>query len=255
MTRSNPFSLSGKTVVVTGASSGIGRQCAILFSQMGARIILIARNKGRLKETTEQMDRTEDHVVICIDLNSFSKVADSLSRNKERIGQVHGIVHCAGISTTLPLRMISEEKLHIFFQTNVNAAINLTKLLCKPALMPVGGSVVFMGSVMGVVGDAGKTLYSLTKGALVAGARSLAIELASKSIRVNCISPGVVVTPMSQNAVYSQDETSLEKVKSYHPLGLGRVEDVANACLFLLSDGASWITGINLVVDGGYTAR
>lgn len=255
MAPSHPFSLTGKTIVITGASSGIGKQCAILCGQMGAKVVLIARNVERLHETRDAIGTKQDHLVIPMDLNAFDVVADSLAANKESVGQVHGIVHCAGISTTLPLRMISEEKLHVFFQTNVNAAIHLTKLLCKPTLMPVGGSVVFMSSVMGVVGEAGKTLYSLTKGALVAGAKSLAIELASRNIRVNCISPGVVVTPMSKDAVYSQDETSLKKIKSYHPLGLGQPEDVANACVFLLSDGARWITGTNLVVDGGYTAR
>ena len=108
---------------------------------------------------------------------------------------------------------------------------------------------------MGSVGEVGKTLYSMTKGALLSASRSLALELAPKKIRVNCISPGVVDTPMSQSAVYSQSEESLNRIRSLHPLGLGRVEDVAHACVFLLSDEARWITGTNLFVDGGYTAR
>ena len=106
-----------------------------------------------------------------------------------------------------------------------------------------------------MVGEMGKTVYSLTKGALIAGAKSLALELAMRNIRVNTISPGVVITPMSQNAVYSQDEESFSRVKNLHPLGLGKPEDVANACIYLLSDASRWVTGTNLVVDGGYTAR
>lgn len=250
----DPFSLTEKTIVVTGASSGIGRQCAIACSIRGARVILMARNSDRLNETLSEMTGT-GHVIMSLDLNEFRAVDEQLRDKKELIGPVHGLVHCAGISTTLPLRMISEQHLHTFFQTNVNAAIHLTKLIMKPSNMTQGGSIIFMTSVMGVVGEAGKTLYSLSKGALVAGAKSLAIELAPKGVRVNCISPGVVVTPMSDSAIYSQDEASLERIKSYHPLGLGLVDDVANACVFLLSDASRWITGTNLLVDGGYTAK
>ena len=110
-------------------------------------------------------------------------------------------------------------------------------------------------SVMGIVGEVAKSLYSMTKGALIAGSRSLAIELADRKIRVNCISPGVVVTPMTQKAVYSRDDESMKKVTELHPLGLGTPEDVANACIYLLSDASRWISGTNLIADGGYTAR
>jgi NAD(P)-dependent dehydrogenase (short-subunit alcohol dehydrogenase family) len=108
---------------------------------------------------------------------------------------------------------------------------------------------------MGVAGENGKTLYSMTKGALIAAVKSMSIELAPRKIRVNCISPGVVETPMSKSAVYSKDEDSLNRTKSLHPLGIGHPEDVANACIFLLSDASKWITGTNLVIDGGYLAR
>ncbi len=108
---------------------------------------------------------------------------------------------------------------------------------------------------MGMVGESGKTLYSLTKGALISGVRSMALELAPKKIRVNTVSPGVVETPMSSKAVYSQNEESLNRIKDLHPLGLGNSVDVANACIYLLSDAAKWVTGTNLIVDGGYTAR
>jgi NAD(P)-dependent dehydrogenase (short-subunit alcohol dehydrogenase family) len=255
MQEDHPFSLHGKTIVVTGASSGIGRQCAIACSRMGAKVILIGRNSARLAGTNELLVAGAGHLVLSVDLNQFAIVAEKIDSEKKNIGTIAGVVHCAGISTTLPVRMINENHLHDFFQTNVNGAINLTQLLVKPGFMPDGGSVVFMTSVMGLVGEAGKTLYSLTKGALLAGSKSMAIELAPKKIRVNCISPGVVITPMSGSAVYSQDEASLERIKSYHPLGLGDVVDVANACVFLLSDASRWITGSNLIVDGGYTAR
>jgi NAD(P)-dependent dehydrogenase (short-subunit alcohol dehydrogenase family) len=152
--------------------------------------------------------------------------------------------------------MNKPEKMDEFFHANVHSAINLTRIVTKQSRKSEeGASVVFISSVMGIVGENGKSLYSMTKGALIAGARSLAIELAPRNIRVNCISPGVVESPMSKGAIYSRNEESLNKIRGMHPLGLGRPEDVANASVFLLSDASRWITGTNLIVDGGYLAR
>jgi NAD(P)-dependent dehydrogenase (short-subunit alcohol dehydrogenase family) len=251
-----PFSLAGKNIIVTGASSGIGRQCAITCSRMGAAVALFARDKARLRETLDLMDEPDKHVIYPVDLLEYDKVAERVKDVVGQKGKIDGLVNCAGISTTLPLNAISPQKIEQFFQTNVTGAVNLTKHVVKEShFSDAGGSIIFIGSVMGVVGEIGKTLYSMTKGALIAAVRSLAIELAPRRIRVNAVSPGVVESPMSQNAVYSRDEESLNKIKSHHPLGLGKPEDVANACLFLLSDEARWVTGTNLVVDGGYLAR
>lgn len=250
----NPFSLSGKYIVITGASSGIGRQCAITANQLGAFVILIGRSQERLEETANLLDN-KDYLLLSADITVYDETLSELEKLLSGI-KIDGIVHAAGISTTLPLRNITPEKMQPFFETNVFAAINITKLLSKAKFAnPDGMSVVFMSSVMGVVGELGKTIYSLTKGALVAGTKSLALELANKKIRVNCISPGVVESPMSASAVYAQDEAAYDKIKSYHPIGLGKTEDIANASAFLLSEGARWITGTNLIVDGGYTAR
>ena len=252
--QNNPFSLSGKNIVITGASSGIGRQCAITANSLGATVILIGRSQDRLEETAKLLINN-DFLILSADITAYDDTAEALATllNGKK---VDGIIHAAGISTTLPLRNITPEKLQPFFETNVFAAINITKVLTKIKFAnPHGMSVIFMSSVMGVVGELGKTTYSLTKGALVAGSKSLALELASKNIRVNCVSPGVVESPMSASAVYSQDEAAYEKIKSYHPIGLGTTEDIANACAFLLSEGSRWITGTNLIVDGGYTAR
>ena len=250
----NPFNLAGKHIVITGASSGIGRQCAITANALGAFVILIGRSEERLKETASLLVNTS-YILFAADITAYKETEFGLENLLKDL-KIDGIVHAAGISTTLPLRNITPEKLQPFFETNVFAAINITKLLTKVKFAnPEGMSIVFIASVMGIVGELGKTTYSLTKGAIVAGAKSLALELASKNIRVNCILPGVVETPMSANAVYAQDVKAYDKIKSYHPLGLGNPEDVANACAFLISDGARWITGTNLIVDGGYTAR
>ncbi len=242
--------------MVTGASSGIGRQCAVTCSRAGARVVLLGRDQARLKDTLNKMEDQDKHVIYSVDLIQYDRVAEIIKDLVAHKGRIYGLINCAGISTTLPLNAISPQKMEEFFRTNVIGAINLTKHAVKSAhFSETGGSVVFISSVMGVAGENGKTLYSMTKGALIAAVRSMAVELAPRKVRVNTVSPGVVESPMSRSAVYSKDEESLNRIRSLHPLGLGKPEDVANACLFLLSDEARWITGTNLVVDGGYLAR
>jgi NAD(P)-dependent dehydrogenase (short-subunit alcohol dehydrogenase family) len=256
MDEENLCNLSGKTIIVTGASSGIGRQCAITCSHLNARVALFGRNKVRLEETLRLMSGSEQHLICAVDLLEYEKVTWIVGEVVRQNGRIDGLINCAGISATLPLNATSQQKMEHFFKTNVIGAINLTKQSIKPAYFSkVGGSVIFISSVMGVVGENGKMLYSLTKGALIAAVKSMSVELAPRKIRVNSVSPGVVESPMSKNAVYSRDEKSLNKIRSLHPLGLGKPEDVANLCVFLLSDAARWITGTNLIVDGGYLAR
>lgn len=202
------------------------------------------------------MQSPESHLVYSVDLAELSGIEAAIKEAVVNMGKLHGLVNAAGISTTLPLKLISNDKLDEFFRTNVYSAILMSRLFTKQAnVSNEGGSVILFSSVMGIVGETGKTLYSLTKGALISAAKSLALEFASKKIRFNAISPGVVVTPMSQKAIYSQDEESLNKITALHPLGLGKPEDIANACVYLLSDAARWVTGSNLIIDGGYTAR
>jgi NAD(P)-dependent dehydrogenase (short-subunit alcohol dehydrogenase family) len=252
----DPFSLAGKNIIVTGASSGIGRQCAITCSYMGATVTIFGRDQTRLMETLSIMEDPERHSVVAVDLIEYEKVEDEVRKVVSKKGKIEGLINCAGISTTLPLNAVSPQKMERFFQTNVIGAINLTRLIIKSShFSEAGGSIIFISSVMGVVGENGKTLYSMTKGALIAAVKSMAIELAARKIRINCISPGVVETPMSKNAVYSRNEESLNKIKSLHPLSLGQPEDVANACIYLLSDASRWVTGTNLIVDGGYLAK
>jgi len=252
----SPFNLTGKNIIITGASSGIGRATAIAASRQGARLFLFGRNKERLNKTLRETENPDSHKCYSIELTDYAKVSALFDTFYGQKIKFDGLVNCAGISTTLPLVRINEEKLADFFQTNVFAAIHLTKLVSKKKFLPSGGSsIVFISSVMGMVGEQGKTLYGMTKGALISATKSLALELASKKIRINSISPGVVKTTMSENAIYSRNEQALKMIKEKHPLGLGSPEDVANACVFLLSDAAKWITGTNLIVDGGYTTR
>lgn len=252
----SPFDLTGKIICITGASSGIGRQCAIRCSQMGAVVVLIARNEERLLETLTAMNNPEKHLIKSVDLTDYAKVEKIVDEIVEEKGRINGVLHCAGISTTLPLKLVNPEKLEHFFKTNVFSAYNLTREVCKVGhFAKEGGSIVFFSSIMGKVGENGKSLYSMTKGALTAGARSLACELARKSIRVNTISPGVVITPININLPHIVDPDKRAQLESKHLLGLGTTDDIANACIYLLSDASRWITGIDLCVDGGYTAR
>ena len=252
----NPFSLKDKLIVVTGASSGIGRQCAVVCSHAGARVVLLGRDPDRLDETFRMMKEPERHVKYAVDLVDFKKVEEIVPELVSKMGQIDGLINCAGISTTLPFASSSPERMELFLKTNVIGPMNLTRLVVKPShFSKAGGSIIFISSVMGVVGESGKVLYSMTKGALVASVKSMAIELSARNIRVNTISPGVVESPMSQRAVYSKDQESLSRIEGLHLLGLGKTEDIANACVFMLSESGRWITGTNLIVDGGYLAK
>lgn len=250
------FSLEGKTILITGSSSGIGRACAVACSEAGARVIALGRNQERLKETLRLLNDKAGHRMYGVDLTDFKNVDRLMESFEAEEMKVDGVINSAGISTTLPLRALNPDKIQHYVDVNVTSAIYLSKWATRKKLLPENGSsIIFLSSVMGSVGESGKFLYSLTKGALLAASRSLAVELASKNVRVNCISPGVVETPMSETAVYSQNEDALNKIKNLHPLGLGRPEDVAHAAIYLLSDASRWVTGSNLFVDGGYTAR
>ena len=253
----NPFDLKGKVILVTGASSGIGRQCAIACSRFGANVILNGRDESRLHETLGMLCCYGDscHEVMACDLTDYVKVGKEVSQAVERVGKINGVLHCAGISTTLPLKAVSESKLEEYFKANVFSAYNLTREICKVGnFSKEGGSIVFLSSVMAHVGEVGKSLYAMTKGALIAGVKSLACELARKNIRVNSVSPGVVITPINQHLPHIADPDKRKLLESKHLLGLGHTEDIANACVFLLSDASKWITGTDLRVDGGYSA-
>ncbi|MDE6337014.1 MAG: SDR family oxidoreductase [Muribaculaceae bacterium] len=250
----NPFTLQGKKILVTGASSGIGRQCVIDCSRMGATVILLARNEERLQETFSHLYGS-DHQIIVADLTAFDTIPSMVETIVSRVGKVDGLVNCAGISTTLPLKLMTTTKLDEFFRTNVYSAVELSKEVSKKKNMNEGGSIVFLSSVMGVVGESGKSLYSMTKGALLSAARSLACEFAKRRIRFNCISPGAILTPINENLPHMTDPEKRQILEGKHLFGLGRPEDVAYACIYLLSDASKWVTGQNLIVDGGYTVR
>lgn len=252
----NPFSLEGKNIVISGAASGIGRQCAINCSKMGAKLILLDLNTEGLEETLKMVERPEEHYWAGINLTDYERVSVVIKEAVEKVGRINGLLNCAGISTTLPLNVAKPEVLDKFFHVNVYTAYFLTQTVCKMGnFSKEGGSVVFFSSAAGQFGEACKSIYGMTKGALFSCAKSLACELARKNIRVNSISPGVIVTPINMNLPHIADPEQRKQTEALHLLGLGNPEDIANACIYLLSDASRWVTGSNLVVDGGYTTR
>ena len=251
----NPFTLEGKTIVVTGASSGIGRQCAIDCSKMGAMVVLIARNERRLAETISLMDGN-GHLSIVIDLTDFARLKNYVKDIVGKVGPIDGLINCAGISTTMPLKLMDAQKMDEYFHSNVFSAIELTRHFCQMGnISKKGASIVFLSSIMALAGENGKSLYSMTKGALLSVVRSLACEYARRDIRFNAISPGAILTPINQDLPHMKNPEARAALESKHLLGLGKTTDISNACIYLLSDASSWVTGTNIIIDGGLTLR
>lgn len=251
----NPFSLKNKTIIVTGASSGIGRQCAIDCSKMGAHVILIGRDENRLNQTRKMMEG-QDHLIVSYDLTDSVNLKSTVADIVNKMGTINGVLHCAGISDTIPFKLTKRETLDKFFQNNVYSAIELTREVCSVKnVSKEGASIIFFSSIMGCVGESGKSLYGMTKGALIAATRSLACEYAKKRVRFNCISPGAILTPINANLPHMADPEKRQALVEKHLLGLGECSDISNACIYLLSDASKWVTGQNLIVDGGYTAK
>ncbi|WP_112169929.1 SDR family NAD(P)-dependent oxidoreductase [Paraburkholderia unamae] len=247
----NPFSLSGKRILVTGASSGIGRQIAISCSQMGAQVVITGRDRERLKQTLEMLDKSAlaGHQAIQAELTNASD-RDALIAELGGVA-LNGVVHSAGISRLSPVRMFTEQHLREVQAINVDAPMLLTQALLKRNLVAQEGSLVFVASIAAHIGVAGVAAYSGTKAALIAMTRCLAMEVVKRRIRANCLSPALVETPLLEATATMVG--SMEQERNNYPLGFGKPEDVANAAIFLLSNASRWITGTTMVMDGGLT--
>ncbi|AZA81708.1 short-chain dehydrogenase [Chryseobacterium lactis] len=251
----NPFSLKDKIILITGASSGIGRSCSVECSKSGAGLILIARNKEELNTTVSMLAPGTKVETIIADLTQCENLEELIAEKVMVMGKISGFIHCAGVEKTLPLKKHTPKLYHDIFAVNVIAGFEIAKILSLKKYKAEASSFVFISSVAGMVGEIGKAAYSSSKGAVISGARSMAMELSRSNVRVNSISPAMVNTPILEKMFAGIGEEAAEEILKRHPLGIGRPEDVANACIFLLSDAAAWITGSNLVVDGGYSAQ
>lgn len=251
----HPLDMTGRTVLVTGASSGIGRETSILLAELGARVILVGRDAGRLQATADRTGAQAARVEP-FDLNQLDEIPAWMKRVAATAGLIDGVVHCAGLQQTLPLRQVTAEAIESHLRVNVSAAIALAKgFRQKGVRSEAGGSLVLISSVMGMVGSPGRSVYSAGKGAIVGLTRSLALELARDGIRVNCVAPAFVKGEMLDELAAVLGAEPVAAIEARHPLGFGQPRDVANSIAFLLAGTARWITGSTLVVDGGYTAQ
>lgn len=248
------FSLQGKNILITGASSGIGRQCAVSCRNSGANVIITGRNESRLNDTFSQLENG-NHKKGCLDITNFSEIEPFVESVLSDGTKIHGFIHAAGIEKTVPLSGMKAEYYKEIFDINVTAGFEFARILSKKKyLAEPGASFVFIASILGVMGQPAVTGYSASKGAVIAGVKSLALELAPKKIRVNALSPGLVETEMFAEISKTMPEGSLKNLLAKYPLGIGKTSDVANACIYLLSDGSRWITGTNIILDGGYSS-
>ena len=248
----NPFSLEGKRILVTGASSGIGKAIAIECAKMGASVVLSGRNLERLEATLSELKALDSanlevaHLVIPADLTDREQMQVLV----EQMPELDGVVLNAGIGHTKMIAFLTEKDMDEVFPIDVYAPILLLKSLIKKKRIKRGASVVFMSSAATQRADVGNALYGAAKAAIASFSKTCAIELADKKIRVNSIHPGMVETPLKNNMPFSQEDFEADKQR-YLLKRYGQPEEVAYGAIYLLSDASAWVTASQLIIDGG----
>lgn len=244
----NPFTLGGKTILVTGASSGIGKAIAIESSKMGANVIITGRNEERLKKTYYLL-KGNGHGLIVADLS----VKEDIERLHKELPVIDGLVNCAGLTKVAPFSFATRDSFEEVMNVNFFAPTELTRLMVKTKKIRKGASIVFISSVSGVYCSAvASAIYSSSKGAVNGLVKGVALDLAPKGIRVNSVNPGMIDTDIFTGSAITDEQLKTDMLR--YPLGrYGKPEEVAYAVIYLLSDAATWITGSNLLIDGGYT--
>lgn len=237
----SPYNFSGKNILITGASSGIGQQTAIRLSETGAKLFITGRNHERLDETFRKL-QGKDHIKVIADLTDTGQIDKVVNV----VSELHGFVHCAGVSTLVPIKYIKQEQVRDVFSINYESAVLLVGKILLLKKNTKTTSFVFMSSLATVHPMFGGSLYIGSKLALEGFSKSIAIEFSSKGIRSNCICPAYVVTPMVEKVRESFSDDFIEKFKTMHPNGFGYPDDVVNIISFLLHDGSRWLNGQNI---------
>ncbi len=245
----NPFSLAHKTILVTGASSGIGAEAARMISKSGARVIITARNEERLKATFNSLEGS-NHGYVLADLTNEEDIKNLI----DQIDHLDGVVHSSGIVRPFPIKFIGAKQIDEMYGANYYGPVVLTSKLFRAKKINAGASLVFMSSISSKFPHKGGALYSGSKAALNSFSKTIALEYAPQKIRSNVISAAMVRTPLFDEAEKAISKEMMDKHGEDYPLGFGDPEDIGHAILFLLSGGSRWITGTEIVMDGGLSA-
>jgi short-subunit dehydrogenase len=239
----NLFDIKDKNILITGASSGIGKEIAINLNALGANVIITGRNEERLNETKNYLVYGSVVSYSC----DLSK-EDEIKKLVTSLPQLDGVVFCAGVVEYYPIKFINTEKINNIFSVNLNSQILLTQQLVKNKKLKPNGSLVYISSIASKIGVAGTALYAASKAGLNGFVKVTASELSGQKIRANSICPGIIQTPMTEKAQNVNDDLGKD-----YPLGLGETIDVVGPCIFLLSNASKWITGTEIILDGGLT--
>ncbi|HTH98105.1 MAG TPA: SDR family oxidoreductase [Stellaceae bacterium] len=249
----NPMDLTGRRMLVTGATSGIGRATALYLARLGATIVVTGRDAGRLQETLDQLEGG-GHAGALFDMAEIERIKPWLRELTAAEGGFHGVAHCAGIQATMPIQAADPAFVMKALTTNLASSLMLAQAFRLKACHAGPASLVFVSSSAALRTAPGNTVYAASKGGIVSATKGLGVELLRDGVRVNCVAPAMVDTPMSDTFRRTLSDEHFQKVVDMHPLGLGRPEDVAAAIAFLIADTSRWITGAVMTVDGGFLA-
>lgn len=248
--------LSNKKIIVTGASQGIGRDTAIMLSKLGAKIIVVARNEEKLKETISMMDG-DGHKYCCLDLSDVISIEECVKSIVKENGAMDGLVYCAGITDDRPLNLLKPDVVANLFNINLQGFIEIVRCLTKKKNFNVGMRIVCVSSVSALIASKAHMAYSASKAGMNGAVRCMALELAPKGIAVNSVAPGLIMTEMVEkfldnNGGIDGEFAKANLVRQY--LGMGKTDDVAATISFLMSPAARFITGVCVPIDGGLTS-
>lgn len=250
----SPFTLTGRRILVTGASAGIGRATALILADLGAQVVVNGRNRERLAATLAALPG-DGHATAAFDLADCDAIPGWI-KELAADGPLSGIAHCAGTQSSKPVRGVDVAYFDQLMHANLLSALALARgLRQKGCCAGDGGAMVLVASVAAFIGQPGNVVYAASKGGLVAAARGLAMELLRDRIRVNCVAPAMVETEMMERFRQTTTKEQFDQIVAAHPMGFGKPDNVGNAIAFLLSEAACWINGVCLPVDGGYLAQ
>ncbi|HYE48972.1 MAG TPA: SDR family oxidoreductase [Azospirillaceae bacterium] len=249
----NPMELTGRHILVTGASAGIGRATAVVLAKLGATLTVGGRDEGRLQALLAELEGT-GHRAAAFDLSTIDAIPDWVKQVAAAGGPLHGIAHCAGIQTLRPIRIFNQDFFDEVMRVNLGASLALARGLRQKGVKAERAAIVYISSTAATAASPANVVYAAAKAGIIAATKGLSAELLPDGIRVNCVVPSIVMTELIERGFEKLTPEQIEHLRKLQPLGFGHVDDVAHAIAFLLAETGRWITGTSLVVDGGRTA-